>query len=249
MAREYPWRDEPRLRRAYEKHGSIQTVADEWETSTATIHTWMEKFGIERQNWGSPPDDTRYKDEGWLREQYQVKKRSTNTIARDCGCSKETIRRWLNRHGIGLRSSSEAQQVRMENDPEWRDRFTALGADAIRDMNPWEQWDEREREAFRERLSEQRTGEGNPMYGVTGEDHPHFQADTEYPTVYHTPEWERTRHEVYERDGYCCQVCEDRSAGPLHAHHKQPISDGGKPFLLENLVTVCEACHYDIHRG
>jgi transposase len=249
MAREYPWRDETRLRTAYEELGSIESVADEWDASTATIYTWMERFGIKRRNWGSPPDDTRYKDEGWLREQYRAKKRSTNMIADECGCSRETIRRWLDRHGIGSRSGSEAQRVRMENDPEWRERLTGLGADAIRDMSAWEQWDGQEREAFRERLSEQRTGEGNPMYGVTGEDHHSWREDTEYATIYHTPKWKRIRHEVYERDGYCCQVCEDPGAGPLHAHHETPISEGGQPFALDNLVTVCEACHYAIHGG
>jgi len=195
-----------------------------------------------------PPDGPeKYRDEAWLREQYRVQKRSTQAIADECDVSKETIRRWLERHGIGTRSKSEAARIRARQHPQTLE----AGSEALEQhrVNPWDHWSEQEREAFRERLSEQRQGEANPMHGRTGEAHPRFQEGTEYPTVYHTPEWERTRHEVYERDGYCCQVCEDRSAGPLHAHHEQPISDGGKPFSLENLVTVCEACHYAIHHG
>jgi hypothetical protein len=193
-----------------------------------------------------PPDGPEpYRDAEWLREQYRVQKRSTASIADECDCSKETIRRWLDRHGIGTRSRSEAATLRAEQHP----HTTEAGAEALRKhgVNSWDYWDEDEREAFRERLSDARTGEDNPMFGVTGEDHPLWNPDAEYPTIYHTPEWRRVRTKVYERDGYVCTVCEDAASGPLHAHHETPLSEGGEPFDLDNLVTVCAPCHYAIH--
>jgi len=196
-----------------------------------------------------PKEPEPYRDEEWLREQYRIEKRSTGNIAAELECSRETIRRWLHRHGIEIRSPSERQKVRVENDPEWRERLTSLGSEAIRDYNSWEEWDEDEREAFCERLRAERTGEGNPMHGVTGEDHHNWDPDKEYPTIYHTPEWRRIRTEVYERDDYVCTVCEDSANGPLHAHHQTPLSEGGEPFALDNLVTVCEPCHLSIHHG
>lgn len=193
-----------------------------------------------------PPDGPeKYRDEEWLREKYRVEKLSTPEIGELCECSKETIRRWLERHGIGTRSQSEAATIRAESHP----HTTEAGAEALREhgVNPWDEWSEEQREAFRERLSQARRGEDNPMYGVTGEEHHHWDPDTEYPTIYHSAEWQRVRKRVYSRDGYTCQLCENPASGPLHAHHEVPVSEGGAPFDVDNLVTVCEACHLAIH--
>lgn len=66
------------------------------------------------------------------------------------------------------------------------------------------------------------------------------------------PDWERRRQEVFRRDGYECQNCGYQSSADdepdhyLHAHHRMKISDGGG-HGFDNLVTVCEDCHYEIH--
>jgi 5-methylcytosine-specific restriction endonuclease McrA len=33
-----------------------------------------------------------------------------------------------------------------------------------------------------------------------------------------------------------------------HAHHKKPISKGGRNDL-SNCVIICESCHYSVHEG
>lgn len=63
-------------------------------------------------------------------------------------------------------------------------------------------------------------------------------------------DWDQRRRKVYKRDGYRCQEC-GAGGGPhgdavLHCHHKTPISQGGS-HEYENLVTVCEFCHEEIH--
>jgi 5-methylcytosine-specific restriction endonuclease McrA len=49
---------------------------------------------------------------------------------------------------------------------------------------------------------------------------------------------------VFERDKWSCQVCKIRQN--LQAHHIIYRSQGGKDEL-DNLLTVCSACHVAIH--
>jgi len=58
-------------------------------------------------------------------------------------------------------------------------------------------------------------------------------------------EWQMLREDVLQRDGHECQFCE--SADDLHAHHIHAVKDGGED-RLENLTTLCEECHFTLHR-
>jgi hypothetical protein len=49
------------------------------------------------------------------------------------------------------------------------------------------------------------------------------------------------------RDGYQCQHC-GQSARKLEAHHLIFRADGGKDTLT-NLLTLCERCHHQLHKG
>lgn len=59
--------------------------------------------------------------------------------------------------------------------------------------------------------------------------------------VYDSRQWRRVRLEAIERD----QVCQSHGphGGPLTVHHITAISDGGEPYNLANLVTLCRTCH------
>jgi transposase len=52
-----------------------------------------------------------YRDEQWLREQYIEQKLSIRGVAANAGVSRETIRRWLKKHGIEARDKSASQGV------------------------------------------------------------------------------------------------------------------------------------------
>jgi 5-methylcytosine-specific restriction endonuclease McrA len=52
--------------------------------------------------------------------------------------------------------------------------------------------------------------------------------------------------QVLERDGWRCQVCGAMSN--LEVHHKQFRSHSG-PDTEENLITLCTACHTNLHRS
>jgi hypothetical protein len=62
--------------------------------------------------------------------------------------------------------------------------------------------------------------------------------------VYKTnPNWKFVRGEVLLRDGFRCIRCEDgKKRKSLTAHHLIPRNEGGEDYL-ENLVTLCPACH------
>jgi 5-methylcytosine-specific restriction endonuclease McrA len=198
-----------------------------------------------------PKDPEPYRDREWLEARYHDDQLSTKEIADllereyDVETTKETIRRWLDRHEIETRSQSEACRLAMEKSEDRRALASRLLAGNRE--NSWEIWGPEKREVFRSVLSARRTAEGNPMFGVTGSDHPQWNPDREAVEFYSRPEWIDARQDCYERDKWTCQDCGARDQ-PLHAHHITPYSAGGEPFDLENLVALCPPCHSDRHQ-
>ena len=60
------------------------------------------------------------------------------------------------------------------------------------------------------------------------------------------PRWQKLRLEVFERDNWTCQGCNDTER-TLHVHHKYYIFDGREPwdYPIDLLITLCESCHED----
>ena len=55
-----------------------------------------------------------YQDRSWLREKYLEEGMSLAAIARGCGRSPETIRRWMKKRGIRLRTRCQARKLRLK---------------------------------------------------------------------------------------------------------------------------------------
>lgn len=66
-----------------------------------------------------------------------------------------------------------------------------------------------------------------------------------------TTEWLQIKPEIRKRDQYRCQGCgmaESVWAGvDLQVHHIRPVESGGGN-APENLVTLCNRCHWKLHR-
>ena len=77
------------------------------------------------------------------------------------------------------------------------------------------------------------SGEDNPMYGGEGS---HWRSRSE---------WLQARSTVVKRDGVC-QWC--GSEDNLHVHHLIPVFAGGEKYNLDNLCTLCENCHKNVHK-
>lgn len=64
---------------------------------------------------------------------------------------------------------------------------------------------------------------------------------------YRTPEWKEARREALDRDGHRCTHRERDGRCPaeskLYVHHLTPLSEGGAPFALANLTTLCARHH------
>ena len=68
-------------------------------------------------------------------------------------------------------------------------------------------------------------------------------AQTKYYEKLKDPRWQKKRLEIFERDEYICQSCNDDKS-TLHVHHRNYIK-GKDPWDYPNefLVTLCETCH------
>lgn len=57
-------------------------------------------------------------------------------------------------------------------------------------------------------------------------------------------EYKDWRNAVFERDGYACQKCGDRTGGNLRAHHIKRFADFPElRFEVGNGLTLCHTCH------
>jgi DEAD/DEAH box helicase domain-containing protein len=66
------------------------------------------------------------------------------------------------------------------------------------------------------------------------------------------PHWESLRRQARARDGYRCQVCGQLEGDREHdVHHKKPFRAFSSPSeanQLNNLITLCSACHHKAER-
>ena len=88
---------------------SAREIADECEVSTNTIHIWLDIYGVDTRSSSEPK---RYKNSDWLKERYVAKEMSMGEIADECEVSTNTIRIWLDIHGIDTRDSSEPKRYK-----------------------------------------------------------------------------------------------------------------------------------------
>ena len=101
------------LREKYHDEGmTVERMADEAGASKTTIYDWLDRHDIELNRGGGyrTNNPEKYRDKEWLSKEYNEKGKSTRKIADELGCSRETIRRWVNRHGIEFTHSEKVKQ-------------------------------------------------------------------------------------------------------------------------------------------
>ncbi|MBE9206993.1 FAD-dependent thymidylate synthase [Nostoc sp. LEGE 06077] len=163
-----------------------------------------------------------YRDKTWLQEQLSAGL-TVRQMAEKAGCSIEAIKKWVYLYNLKLNKCKPGTK------------------------NPWNKGF---RGAYQLNLtSEQRQQrrERSKHFTRRGENSNFWKGGLTEERV-SIGAWTRTvAPQVHEKFDFTCQSCGVRG-GSLHAHHLLPVySHPEKGYDFENLVTVCQNCHRQIH--
>lgn len=192
----------------------------------------------------------------WLIEKYWDEKMTSRQMAKiayDNSKNSPNITNWMAKLGVERRSQSEAVALQWVDNDERRAKTaerliknTGAGTLGRKKLITIMQTDE-----YKNKASMVKMGSNNPMYGVTGDKHHQWNPelnDGERITKRKYPEYIAWRTSVFERDGYTCQVCLDKSGGNLIAHHINGYHwDKGGRTDINNGITLCDSCHKEFH--
>lgn len=67
-----------------------------------------------------------------------------------------------------------------------------------------------------------------------------LRGDSKFTKIYSSKRWDTARKQALYRDGGFCVVCGDPA---VLVDHIKELKDGGEPYLLENLQSMCFQCH------
>jgi transposase len=100
-----PWEDTELLKEKYVEQGKgMKQIADEWDTTQATVKRSLQIKDIEiRQPRGKGDRPKPWRDEDTLRELYDEKGMTQVEMANELGCSNNTIHNWIKKHDIERR--------------------------------------------------------------------------------------------------------------------------------------------------
>ena len=94
-------------------------------------------------------------------------------------------------------------------------------------------------------------GVDNPMWNKKGELNPNYKGGVspERQAFYSSKEWEKVCSQVWKRDKAICQRCgQKRNTDiPFHIHHIKTFADKELRADLDNLILLCEPCHWWVH--
>jgi 5-methylcytosine-specific restriction protein A len=72
---------------------------------------------------------------------------------------------------------------------------------------------------------------------------PSYRKDPKLKAIYNSARWQKVRKRKLGRDPICEFGFEGCLKEAEDVHHKVPLSEGGKPFSMENLMSGCKPCH------
>ena len=94
-------------------------------------------------------------------------------------------------------------------------------------------------------------GVDNPMWNKKGELNPNYKGgiSPERQAFYSNKEWKNVCNKVWKRDKTICQRCgiKKETDMPFHIHHIKSFSDKDLRTNINNLILLCEPCHWWVH--
>lgn len=181
----------------------------------------------------------------WLVEHYIDKRMDTTQIAHIVNRDPKSVWNWLKDFGIPTRP---------------RGGFTSPNCFKKGDPNPFK--GKHHTEEVKQRLREIAIADGRVpfdpkigsyMKGKRGSDTPSWKGGCtpERQAVYSSPEWKQAVIKVWKRDNATCQNCQKHKGQnrnlPFDIHHIKSFSIKECRINPENLVLLCEPCHYWVH--
>lgn len=183
----------------------------------------------------------------WLRDQYIIQGRDANAIARYVGCDGKTAWMWLKEAGIETRKRGYGHPAGLfvkgepsafkgrKHPPEALRKIKAntIARGGVPYLKNGVHW------------LKSLPPSANPKWkgGITAE----------RQTFYRSPEWKEAVKAVWKRDNAICQRCAldhrtiDRDKTKFDIHHIDSFAIVERRCDPDNLILLCEACHYWIH--
>lgn len=180
----------------------------------------------------------------WLYEQYIIKKRTANDIAKEVNRDPKRVWEWIRDYGIETRKRGYG------NPDNWLKKGNKLNVN--RKLS----------EEHKEKIRQARLRDGHVPYLVNGkhwlkQEGVHSPAwkggvTPERQAIYSSQEWKNAVKKVWKRDNATCQLCgksqnEHRDL-KFHIHHLYPFADYERLRTNpDNLVLLCKDCHLFVH--
>jgi len=245
-----PWHDYDTLYELYVEAGlTMAKVAEELGCDQATISRNLRDLGIETRGHAEHGLIEGLQDREALREMHVDRKMRTSKIADHFGCTPRTVTHYLNEYDIERLDLPSAEAVTvLESEAELRRLYcdNELTQDGIAGELGCGQMS----------VSRALKRHGIPVREAYQQATPKSNA----PEIgYYGPQWSERRDEARERDGHVCQRCGlaeeshlDEYGMELAVHHIEAfrsftpfesVSDYERANRLENLITLCCACH------
>lgn len=187
-----------------------------------------------------------YQDREWLYQKYIKEKFNPVEIAKLCKANHKTIRIWLIKYNIQIRSISEATKIAMDNPGvkkkisiasrrNWiNSKYREKRHKAMKGRIPWNKdlKGEKYKLHYPDGFSIGNFGKipwnkGKIFSRVAGSNNHKWKGGIT-PLIIKIRSYKKYsewRREVYERDKYTCQMCGDDRGHNLEAHHKKTFSE------------------------
>jgi len=181
----------------------------------------------------------------YLENEYLIKKRTCNDIAKDVNRDAKTVWSWMKKYNIPTRkrggdSSTGSFQKNHK-----------LGVGRVHTTET------------REKIRQCRLSDGHVPYlkngehwlkGLPSDRHPNYSGGLtpERQSLYCSEKWSEVIKEVWKRDNAICQRCgkshnTETNRGNFHIHHIVTFQVKELRSELSNLVLLCKQCHRFIH--
>ncbi len=205
---------------------TAKAIANQSEVDASVIRYWAKHHQLNlvsgrKKGLKTVVGNGFYRDSDWLKQQLDQGLQA-DEMAQLAGCSIESIKKWVYKHGLSLNKRSPGK------------------------AKPWNQG----QAGYSLQLSEesrQRRRDNAKRYTLRGEASNFWKGgtSTERESI---GAWTRQiAPQVHERFNYICQKCGERG-GELHAHHLVPVfADHSLAYEFDNLITLCKSCHEEIH--